>query len=431
MDQITPPSEKPSESALPQSSGKLPKVLIVDDSKAQRKLIKITVEKWGYEVEEAENGDIALEKIREDYFSVIICDWIMPGLTGPEVCQKIREEQGNSYSYLILLTSKNESADIAEGLAAGADDFLRKPYDKVELKARIMAGMRIVIMDQTLKQKTAEIEAAYDELSTVYVKLEKDLIEAGKFQASLIPSRYEKFDWGELSYLFRACGHVGGDLVGHYWSAPLRLSMYSIDVSGHGISSALLTARLAAQLRNGDPANHIAFKSDRKGKFYALSPDEIARRLNERMFNELQTEHYFTMALIDFDLYAGVGQFLQAGHPPAIIMPPNQKPRLMGAGGTPIGLLPDISFEVENFELSPGSSLFLYSDGLTECSQNTGAMLEEEGLMDMVGKLGAPRGEDHFAALMSQVEDFASGQPFDDDISAARISWRGPFLPKS
>ena len=124
--------------------------LVVDDSRMQRRLLSKALSKWGYEVLEAESGLEGLDMCKLRDFAIIVSDWMMPGMTGPEFCSAFRQMSQTSYSYFILLTSKGGEVDIAEGLNSGADDFLTKPVGLNELKARIKAGERIVQMQGEL-----------------------------------------------------------------------------------------------------------------------------------------------------------------------------------------------------------------------------------------------------------------------------------------
>ena len=142
------------------SCASLQSVLIVDDSASQRKMLSILLRKWGYDVTTASSGHDALALYWENPTAFVISDWMMPGLTGPELCQQVRGIKERGYTYFIILTSKAKKADIADGLNSGADDYLSKPVDKDELFARLTAGRRIVQL-----QHRIEHIALYDELT--------------------------------------------------------------------------------------------------------------------------------------------------------------------------------------------------------------------------------------------------------------------------
>jgi two-component system cell cycle response regulator len=127
------------------------KILIADDSIVSRHLLEATLRKWGYEVVVACDGLEALDALdRKDAPEVAILDWMMPGLTGPEVCRRIRQRAREPYTYTLLLTSKSQKEDLIEGMEAGADDYITKPFDQHELQVRLRAGTRLVDLQAEL-----------------------------------------------------------------------------------------------------------------------------------------------------------------------------------------------------------------------------------------------------------------------------------------
>lgn len=129
------------------------KILIVDDDKGTRISLRSMLEKKGFEALEAQNGPEAIEIFqKEKGIKIVLLDWILPGMTGPEVCRVMKTQRKsvepiaeNSFlPYIIILTIKDEAKDVAEGLLAGGDDYVRKPYDPLELAARIEVGKRLI-----------------------------------------------------------------------------------------------------------------------------------------------------------------------------------------------------------------------------------------------------------------------------------------------
>ena len=134
-----------------QPGGAVQNVLVVDDSRLQRRILSSMLNRWGYSVTEAATGADALKQCKVLYPDLIVSDWMMPGMTGLEFCLQLRVMNADRYSYFILLTSKSEKDEIAHGLENGADDFLTKPVNAHELRARISAGERILQMQRELQ----------------------------------------------------------------------------------------------------------------------------------------------------------------------------------------------------------------------------------------------------------------------------------------
>ncbi len=124
------------------------KILVVDDDKLYRELVTNTLVEKGHEVVTAENGVEAMNKIFSNSIRMVVTDWVMPKMDGPALCTWIRSQTLAGYTYIIMLTSRTQKADIIEGLRAGADEFLMKPFDPVELEARIRVAERILSAEQ-------------------------------------------------------------------------------------------------------------------------------------------------------------------------------------------------------------------------------------------------------------------------------------------
>ena len=401
------------------------RVLIVDDSRLQRKILCSSVKRWGFDVYEAGSGEEAMVIAEEIQPDLVLSDWMMPGMNGLEFCDAFRKLSGERYGYFILLTSKSEKNEVAMGLEAGADDFVTKPVDANELRARIAAGERILRMQRELTDKNRLITETLDELQRVYDSLDSDLLEAKKLQQSLIRERHKSFDTGDVSLMLRSSGHVGGDLVGFFPAGEGHLGLYSIDVSGHGISSALMTARLAGYLSAAAPDQNVALHRGPDGTYGFLPPEEVIETLNDLVLDEMETEHYFTLLLADVNLETGHVRMAQAGHPHPAVQRKNGDIEQTGPGGFPVGLMSGISFQQFETTLQPGDRLLLLSDGVTECPDINGDMLQESGLETIMRDLRDVSGPAFFEALLWKMTEFSGGDQFPDDVSGILFEFRG------
>lgn len=399
------------------------RVLVVDDSRLQRKILAALLARSGYEVVEAGSAAEALELNERLAADLVISDWMMPGMTGIEFCQRLKARA--RYTYFILLTSKTETTEIAHGLDGGADDFLTKPVGGAELRARITAGERIVRMERELQEKNRLLTSTLDKLQQIHDSLDRDLVEARKLQQSLVRDRHRNLGPAEVSLLLRPSGHVGGDLVGYFAINAHRIGVFSIDVSGHGIASALMTARLAGYLSGAAPEQNIALIPVETGGYTGRNPADLAQALNEIMLREMRTETYFTLAYADVDVRTGRAALVQAGHPHPVIQRADGKVEFLGAGGLPIGLIEDARYENVELMLEPGDRLFLLSDGITEAENPAGGQLGETGLTALLNRCIGPRGIGFLETLVWRLGEYTGGE-FADDVSGATIDFHPP-----
>jgi two-component system cell cycle response regulator len=140
----------------------LPTILIAEDDLVSSRILEKNLRTWGYETTVAVNGTQAWEALRAPNTRLALLDWMMPGAEGPELCRRIRALNKPSYTYIILLTSRDGAQDIIEGLEAGADDFMTKPVNFSELKARLQTAGRII----ALEDKLLETQRRLFELAT-------------------------------------------------------------------------------------------------------------------------------------------------------------------------------------------------------------------------------------------------------------------------
>lgn len=336
-------------------------VLIVEDSLIYRRLLSRILSQWGYNVSEAENGIAALSILESQPVSMVISDWEMPEMDGLTLCREIRSRQFGRYVYLILLTAREDPGDLTLGFDAGADDFLSKPVEQSELRARLHAGARILSLEASLAAHNAR-------LSEALRQIEQDLEVAARIQQSVLPTHQLRYRDYVSDWIFLPSAWVSGDIFNVF---PLdnHLGFYCVDVSGHGVGAAMMSLAVARQFLHGRAVERFLFTGDN----LMASPAEVVRILNGRFCSE-ETEimSYFTMIYGVVDLETGEGKLCQAGHPTPFIVSRNGEARAVGNGGTPVGLMPDLSWTDVDFALAPGERLCLFSDGISECENISG-----------------------------------------------------------
>ncbi len=194
-------------------------ILIAEDDRMFRVLLQSWLEDRGYQVTIAQNGPQAWELLQSEAApKLVILDWMMPGMTGPEICYQLRLRSDLQYRYVLLLTARGEKQDLIAGLEAGADDYLSKPFDALELHARLQVGRRILDLQEQLlaAQEALRFEATHDSLTGVWngaailQALEREVERAARMQTSL---GVMMLDLDNFKQVNDRHGHLAGDEV--------------------------------------------------------------------------------------------------------------------------------------------------------------------------------------------------------------------------
>jgi two-component system, cell cycle response regulator len=214
------------------------KILIADDDALSRRLLEKTLERAGYEVTAVANGREAVERLAEpDAPRLALLDWMMPQLDGLGVCAQVRKGRDQAYVYMILLTSRESKEDIVAGLESGADDYLVKPFDADELKARLRTGVRILHLEDRLVEAREEMrfKATHDHLTSLWNRgVIMDLLgrELARSQRENVCTAVLLGDLDHFKNINDTHGHLVGDQVLREVARRLLLSVRSYDFVG-------------------------------------------------------------------------------------------------------------------------------------------------------------------------------------------------------
>jgi phosphoserine phosphatase RsbU/P len=398
------------------------KILLVDDDATVRAIPGMFLRKWGYEVVEAMDGEQALEILSRERIGLVISDWVMPKLTGVELCRKIRASQSDYYTYLILCTSKGEKEDLIEGMEAGADDFLVKPISKEEMRVRVRAGERVLELERGLADRNRDLRGINTQLQTAYARIEGDLKAAAWMQSNLLPLPSRTILNVISEWRFRPSGYVAGDIFNIFPVDDHRVGFYLLDVSGHGVPAAMLSVTLSMVL-SPDSANGTPLKkyNPAEGLFDVVPTAEVVSELNRRF--QSKDDQYFTIIYGLYDSRTNDLTLTQAGHPNPILLRQGQPPLVMGDGGPPVGLFPDMEYETINMRVCPGDRLILYSDGIIECANREGVQFGEERLLDYLTAKNPKPLPQILAGLEAAMEEWRGVGEFDDDVSMLALEF--------
>ncbi len=214
------------------------RVLIADDDAMFRRILQSWLEGWGYTVLLAEDGATAWELLqREGPPELLILDWVMPGIDGAELCRRVRERQRGRYQYILLVTAKDDKQDVVRGLEAGADDYLTKPFELSELRARLRVGRRILNLQDKLIEAREELRfhATHDPLTGIWNRgallnlLQRELQRGSRTQS---PTGIAMLDIDHFKHINDRYGHLTGDVVLKEVASRISQVIRSYDLVG-------------------------------------------------------------------------------------------------------------------------------------------------------------------------------------------------------
>lgn len=214
------------------------KILLAEDDLTSRSMLAAILKKWGYEPVVSEDGNAAWEALQKpDAPRLLLLDWNMPGLDGLEVCRRLRKKETSDPSYVILLTGRDAKSDIVEGLEAGANDYIAKPYDNAELQARIRVGQRMLELQARLLETQAALahQATHDALTGIFNRraildqLARELARTLRQGGSLSVGMCDIDHFKEINDRF---GHQAGDEVLVAFARCLQANLREYDYVG-------------------------------------------------------------------------------------------------------------------------------------------------------------------------------------------------------
>ena len=388
------------------------KVLVVDDDPDFIRVISRRIEKYGHEVFTAVNGMEALDILHNSDVRLVITDWEMQGMDGAALCREIRMSDFCGYVYIIFLTSRRNKEDLVDGIEAGADDYLTKPFHEGELRSRIKAGARILDLEQRLNERNEIIQ--------------KDLEAARDLQQSFLPANYPKVPNVEFAGRFLPSSYVSGDIYNIFRLDEDHIGLYHVDVMGHGVLSALFSVSINQRMSHDlSPYGLIKVPGDAEPYYKINSPLNVVMTLNE---NSLLDEcgSYYTMVYAILNIHTGVVSMCRAGHNLPLIISADGDSRYVDGGGPPIGLgIPFQGDEGQKIQLSPGDSFIIFSDGINECgsSNERNAEYGLQRASDVLLKHVEKGLENAFDTLIADLDEFRGTKEISDDISIIGLTW--------
>lgn len=380
------------------------KILIAEDEQATRLRLERYLEKMGYEPTAVENGVQAWGLFQTGEYSLVLTDWIMPEMDGLELVRRIRATDREDYTYVIMLTSKSETSDIVEGMEAGADDFVTKPFDRNELRVRVRAGARIVQLERGLAEHNRRMKA--------------DLNSAAELQKSLLPASPPDVAGVSFAWTYRPCDELAGDILGVFQLDDDHVGFYVADVSGHGVAASLLSVSISRMMNPTASSSSLLVQPiERKSDNRIAPPSEVLRELNRRFPMEESGGRFFSIAYGILDVRTLELQLGCAGHPPTIRVSRDRHLEMLDAEGMAVGFLEDYEYEDCLVPLKSGDRVFLYSDGVVEQANPTEEQYGEERLKTEIMECQSKPLDECVQHLEQQVVNWNGDGHLTDDLS--------------
>ncbi len=285
------------------------RILVVDDDAVSLRLLVALVERLGHQAVTAADGAAAWGIFLAGGCRVVISDWTMPGMEGIDLLRRVRDQDAVAYTYFIMLTARSDRADHTAGMAAGADDFLVKPVRRDELDMRLRVAERIVGLQEELARRHRELSAANE-------RMQGDIAAAVKVQEALLPTVLPVVPGLGCAWRFHPCEQLGGDTLNLFRLDEQHLGFFILDVSGHGVPSALLAVQVSRFLSPLIMPGALLKTAQPAAPGYRLTPPlEVLRQLNGLFPMQRGNLQYFTIVLGHYHVPATASRWSRPGTP--------------------------------------------------------------------------------------------------------------------
>jgi sigma-B regulation protein RsbU (phosphoserine phosphatase) len=334
--------------------------------------------------------------------TVILQDLVMPEVDGLDLVRAYRERPELQDVPLVVLSSKEEPETKAKAFALGANDYLVKLPDPVEMIARLRHHSEGY---KALRERNA----AFAALAQSEQHLQNEVRRAAEYVRSLLPAPLTagpaRTDWR-----FVPSESLGGDAFGYHWLDERRLAVYLLDVCGHGVGPALL----------GVSAMNVIHSSAIPGRDMG-DPGAVMEGLNELFPMERHNDMFFTVWYGILDVHTGTLRWSGGAHPPAVLIAPDGSLTRLPSQGLMIGAATGIPYDTDEVTMPPGSRLVIYSDGLFELAQPSGSMATLDDYLHAVEK----RPNQDLDAMLQHARTVQASDNFKDDVSVLEVRFGG------
>jgi sigma-B regulation protein RsbU (phosphoserine phosphatase) len=371
------------------------RILIVDDVKANVDVL-VAALRDDYKLSVALSGESALRSAEKNPPDLVLLDIMMPGgLDGYEVCRRLRASPQTREVPVMFLSGLGDVTNKAQGFEAGGNDYLTKPFEVLEVKARVHSLLKAKAYADAVKEKLAS-----------------ELRIAREIQLGILPANVSASTRGtglDVHAHLEPAREVGGDLY-EVLRAGDRVIVVVGDVSGKGIPAALFMAVTTTLLR-------VAARDQER-------PEEILMRVNDALATHNPRDMFVTLFCAVFQPKTGTVTCANMGHPSPVLLRPGSAPSLpFKPGGLVAGIMPGTAVPSQSLALQPGDTLVFYTDGVTEAFNAEGEQFCESRLVEELAKVAGCSASETVAATLDAVRRHAGEHPQSDDITIVAVRY--------
>ncbi|MCP4268467.1 MAG: SpoIIE family protein phosphatase [Candidatus Brocadiaceae bacterium] len=394
-------------------------VLVVDDTEANIDILVAALDSE-YEVSVAMDGENALEIVNTDPPDLILLDIMMPSIDGYEVCRRLKSEPKTSGIPIIFITAMSEIENKTKGLELGAVDYITKPFEAMEVKARVKTHLSLTLARRELANQNIILEEkvrirteALKQSITARERMKSELRIAHDIQMNIMPVDFPPFpDKPEIDIhaILKPAKEVGGDFYDFFFISPDRLCLVVGDVSGKGVPAALFMSMVITYIRS------IAKVFDK--------PDLILDNVNREITRGNDSCTFVTVFLGILNIKTGELSYTNAGHNPPLKINVNNGVTLLDDANCPaIGMDDDFSFSEKTIMLKSLDMICICTDGVTEAFDEKEEMFSEERLIEEVYKHREYTAGELADEIFQKVQSFSEKMPQADDITILNLRY--------
>ena len=388
-------------------------ILVVDDVSANLQVLTGMLKDRGYKVRPVPSGKLALLAARKAPPDLILLDINMPEMNGYEVCQHLKADETLQGIPVIFISALNENLDKVKAFAIGGVDYITKPFQMEELHARVETHLKLRRLQVELEETNALLERANGRMS-------RDLEAAAKIQKTFLPRAALGVPGMEFAWCYRPCDELAGDGLNIIPLGGGRVGLYILDVSGHGVSSALLSVTLSRLLSPPSEPSSILIRDRDVLDRLDVTPAEVADRLNRLFPYDMATEQFATLLYGVLNVSTRDFRHVSAGHPGPLHLPAGGPPVILESPGFPIGLAEE-AYGERCVHLAAGDRLYLYSDGLPDAMNASGERFGDARLLEAISRGRAEPLREGIATLLGEIVRWQGGEKPHDDISILAV----------